>query len=923
MAQENSRPNTLLVLHSYNSEYRWTADIQRGIERAFEAFPASRLMYTEYLDWKRVPDPQTVARNADLWRVKYRNIHIDVIVVSDDKALEFAVKNRAEIFSNAPIVFTGVFPESVLPLTGGAKGVTGVYEEQDIADTVKIAHAVVRNPEHIYLVNDLSESGQAVERHLNDAITALIPDVPVWSLSESSIEEIELFLSKRTGDDAIFIGSYSIDARGRTYTGETLIGRVAAAANCPVFVLNTHHLGTGALGGMLLSPTLLGKNAGLIAGRILAGENPDAIKPLSASSYTAMFDWNAVKRFNVRRSALPANAVFINREIPFHEKYRRELSIIGATFLVLLAALFVSVHNFRRSKRLAEVLAEKNEELTRTKESLELSDERYRLAAIGSNDALWDWDFATGNVHFADRWFEMIGQNASERKDSTIVSYLIRGDADRFNEAFAEHLAGRTEFLRIEARVKAADANLKWVSIQGKAVKDPDGKPIRVVGSITDIDYRKQNEKKIETLAYYDQLTSLPNRSLAIETAQTAVLATEKGSSCGLMFIDIDNFKRINDRFGHSVGDKVLVQAAHALSTIVNEGIHLSRFGGDEFVLLVENTAPKQMEKYGQLAIRLLNRPLQIDGRSHFLSASAGLALYPDHASSAEELFQKADAALHRAKMSGKTSFFMFNESIQRELVDRVSLENGLRTAIANGEMWVAYQPQVDARTGKIEGFEALIRWENPREGVISPDKFIPIAEESGQIDKIGLFVLTRVAHFIKRAKRQDFTVSINVSVKELRDPDFVTNIVKTLNHHEIGPNRIALEITESFLIEELDPVIERLSQLRAAGFKLSLDDFGKGYSSLSYLRSLPLDYIKIDKSFIDDILERGGSLPLAKSIISLSHQLGLKVVAEGVEERKQLDYLRENDCDYIQGYYYGRPEREETVLTQLELSFS
>ena len=187
------------------------------------------------------------------------------------------------------------------------------------------------------------------------AIRSYYADVPVWSLSESSIEEIELFLSKRTGDDAIFIGSYSIDARGRTYTGETLIGRVAAAANCPVFVLNTHHLGTGALGGMLLSPPLLGKNAGLIAGRILAGENPDAIKPLSASSYTAMFDWNAVKRFNVRRSALPANAVFINREIPFHEKYRRELSIIGATFLVLLAALFVSVHNFRRSKRLAEV----------------------------------------------------------------------------------------------------------------------------------------------------------------------------------------------------------------------------------------------------------------------------------------------------------------------------------------------------------------------------------------------------------------------------------------------------------------------------------------------------------------------------------------------------------------------------------------
>jgi EAL domain-containing protein (putative c-di-GMP-specific phosphodiesterase class I) len=316
---------------------------------------------------------------------------------------------------------------------------------------------------------------------------------------------------------------------------------------------------------------------------------------------------------------------------------------------------------------------------------------------------------------------------------------------------------------------------------------------------------------------------------------------------------------------------------------------------------------------------------MEIDGRYHYLTASAGIALYPDHASTLGELFQKADAALHRAKTNGKTRFFIFNSAIQQELVERMEMASCLRTAIENGEIFIAYQPQIDLREKKVSGFEALARWNSPRLGTVPPDVFIPIAEEAWMIDSIGLFIFEGVAKFIKRAESIGFTnfsVSVNVSVRQLGDTDFIHRVMRILKTMEVDPGRIAIEITESFMINDLDPVIELLSDLRKEGFILSLDDFGKGYSSLSYLRNLPLDYIKIDKCFIDDIISGESIVPLARNIIELSHQLGLKVVAEGVEVKEQLDYLRNYECDYIQGYYYSRPGTEEAALEKLNLSF-
>jgi len=937
---------TVLVIHSYNGEYHWTSDINGGIGAELSRWGTPYLLCTEYLDWKRFPDQTNVDNLRETFRHKYKNLKIDVLIVSDDKALQFAASNRKELFGDAPIVFTGIYPESVTRLTGGQGNVTGVYEEQDIRTNLEYALKIQDDARALYIVSDVNESGSAVERHIKDTMIVIAPQIPVLSLSNKPIEEIEATVAKLTQRDIVIIGSYSIDVKGRTFTGETLIGRVAMASKTPVYVLNTHHLGTGAFGGYLLSPWRCGENAGTLARKILAGISADSLPPMSNQSYALMFDWNAVQRYGINPARLPKEAQFLNRETPFLEKYRRETIVVGSVFAALLAMLYILSINLRRAKRLAAELSESNREIKQLnenlsrsdeelreqylqtmaiKEDLERSEERYRLSSIGSNDAIWDWNAINDRVQFSDRWYEMTGYPRAAQQDMPIADLIHPQDKAAYKAALAAHERGTTEILQCEMRVRTASGGWKWILLRGKAVRDARGKPTRYAGSITDIDDRRHKEEEIESLAFYDQLTSLPNRTKAIEMTKQAIQAGDGEASCALIFVDIDNFKVVNDNFGHTTGDLILIRTAELLSSLANEKLSIARFGGDEFIAIVVNTDAAEVERFARMIISLLSRKIEVKGHNHFLSVSIGAALYPDNAGYPEELFQKADAALHRAKSSGKTKYCFYDLSIQAELLRRMELENGLRMAIENNELSVAYQPQVDLASGRIIALEALARWNHPSLGNVAPGDFIPIAEDSGQIDKIGTFVLRAAARFLKRAEKaghRQISVAVNVSVKQLQENGFTEEVLAIARDERVDPSKITLEITESFIIDNLVLIVSRLTNLKEAGFRLALDDFGKGYSSLAYLRSLPVHYIKIDKSFIDDISSTDGDRPLVKTIIALAHQLGMKVVAEGVENAEQLGYLRTNGCDVIQGYYYSQPNPEDIVLGQLELSF-
>lgn len=548
------------------------------------------------------------------------------------------------------------------------------------------------------------------------------------------------------------------------------------------------------------------------------------------------------------------------------------------------------------------------------------------MASIGSNDAMWDWNYERQTTHYSDRWYEMTGFSQKKQASVPLTDIIHPDDRENYGKAVHNHISKKTDKLQIEVRIATASGSWKWIDIRGKAVRNDKNEITHITGSISDIDKRKAHEAEVEILAFFDPLTSLPNRSNAVRICREMIQDTAPDEIAGVIFVNIHNFTLINNMFGHTIGDKVLVTTANILSSLVNEHIHIARFGGDQFVLFISATNKPFMEKYALLVIRLLSRKMEIDGRFHYLSVTAGVALYPDHAQTAEDLFQKADAALNRAKLLGSPGYSIYDDSIQEDLSFRLELETGLRTAIENNELYVAYQPQINLVTGKIDGLEALARWNYPRRGEISPGLFIPVAEETGQIDQIGFFIVQNAVNFIKRAiplGHTDFTISVNVSIRQMQASDFVPRIISFVENSGVSPSRINIELTESFLIEGIEIMAEKLNQLKDAGFLLSLDDFGKGYSSLSYLMELPVHFVKIDKIFVDGIMTEEKTRTLAKSIITLSHSLGLKVVAEGVEDEEQYLYLKKLHCDIIQGYYFSRPVNEDTALGQMELLFT
>lgn len=936
---------TVLIIHSYNIEYQWTADISRGMMEAFHDTGKPFLLCTEFMDWKRFPDKSRLESFSRHIAVKYPPGSVDLVLTSDDRALEFVMKHRQAFFPGLPVVHSGVYEASANRIIGAERNITGVFEDQSITRTIETALSIQPAPRAAYLISDLDPSGQAVEQRIRDTLNTSMPRLPVRSLSDMTISEIEREVSSLGKNDLIFIGSYSRDKSGLVYTGETLIARVARAAGTPVYVLNTHHLGTGALGGYLFSPFVMGRKTAQMALRVLSGIPADSIPPVSDASYVMLFDHDAAERFSIPN--IPDDAGFINREATFWELHGTTLLIVFAAFGLCFAFIIILLIFIRREQALSGDLAKKNsqiknlnaelsasgqelesqlKQISAVKETLEKSEERLRLASIGSNDALWDWNYETQTTHYSERWYEITGFSHEKQNALLLTDMMHPDDKDRYSRAVRNHINGKTERILEEVRIRTASGSWKWINVRGMALHDDTGNLTHITGSITDIDDRKSREAEIEALAFFDPLTSLPNRTNAVRICQEMIRETASDDSSGIIFVNINNFTLINNMFGHTIGDKVLVNAANILSSMVNEHIQIARFGGDQFVLFVSSSSTDFVEKYAQLVIRLLTRKMEINGRVHYLSVAAGVALYPDHARTPEELFQKADAALHRAKISGGAGYYLYNEDIQQSLAYRLELETGLRNAIDNNELYVAYQPQINLSTGKIDGLEALARWNYPRHGEISPGVFIPIAEQSGLIDQIGFFVVQAAVNFIKRAEplgHTRFTISVNTSVRQMQATDFVQRLIRFVEQSGVSPGRINIEITESFLIESIELMAEKLSQLRDAGFLLSLDDFGKGYSSLSYLKELPVHFVKIDKVFIDDLISQDKTRLLTKSIITLSHSLGLKVVAEGVEDAEQYEHLKALHCDIIQGYYFSKPTSEETALGQMELSFT
>jgi len=563
-------------------------------------------------------------------------------------------------------------------------------------------------------------------------------------------------------------------------------------------------------------------------------------------------------------------------------------------------------------------------------DALRESQERYSLAIQGANDGLWDWNLITNEIYYSPRWKEILGFRTNEigKDPDEWFNRIHPSDIERVRLNLLSHINDINGHFEEEHRIQHKDGYYIWVLSRGLAVQNGNGRSYRMAGSLTNIHLRKRTEEQLIHDALHDPLTDLPNRSLFMDRLNHAVESGKryKDHHFAVLFMDLDRFKVINDSFGHTYGDQLLIAVARQLSYCLRAGDSVARLGGDEFVILLERVI--DISDALEVADRIqdtLQTPFSINGNEVVISASIGIVLSHFMYEGPEEILRDADIAMYHAKTLGKDCHSVFSPSMGKRAIARMELENDLRQAIMDPirrgkELDVAYQPIVSLNTGMIDGFEALARWTHPIRGSIAPDVFIPIAEETGLIHALGIWILEQACKQLRIWQSQikdasdplPLSINVNISGKQLTRPDVVTHIETIIKKNSIDPSTLSLEITESLLIEGDDPFNKVLSQIRNLGVNIHVDDFGKGYSSLSYLQQLPINTLKIDSLFTQWLGNDGKNSEIVQTIVRLAKSLGMSVVAEGVETFTQLQKLEDIQCPYVQGFYLSRPLKSE-----------
>jgi diguanylate cyclase (GGDEF)-like protein len=569
---------------------------------------------------------------------------------------------------------------------------------------------------------------------------------------------------------------------------------------------------------------------------------------------------------------------------------------------------------YRRAEEALRLYEERAESARR--EATEL----YALAIAGANDGLWDWDLPKGELRVTSRWRAQLGIEGDPPSGSPDL-WLGRvhpDDLEDLRRAIDGHVSGATAFLAREHRMLHRDGTYRWMLARGIASRDTIGRPIRLAGSQTDITDRKA----------FDPVTGLPNRMLFLDRTDNALgrAARSQGKTCALLLFDIDAFRGVNERFGGAAGDRLLYEVGRRLKKGIEAGETAARTGGAEFAVLIENVSdPAAATDLAKRLQAVLAAPvilMDTEEEEVFPSASVGVAFGTPEHRRADELLRDATTALGRAKQRGRGRCEVFDPAMRRHVVARSQFDSALRRALDRRELFLLYQPIVDLTSGILTGFEALMRWRHPERGMIPPNDFIPIAEDSGLIIPIGRWALAeacrQLVEWSEGLRDRTLTMSVNLAARQIADGRLVDDVAEALATTGVDARFIKLEITESGLMENLGAATHTLSRLRALGVGLSIDDFGTGYSSLSYLHRFPSNTLKIDRSFVGAMDLDQSNVEIVRAIVAVAHSLGMDVVAEGVETATQRDRLRDLGCDQAQGYFYARPMTVEAAAELL-----
>jgi len=544
-----------------------------------------------------------------------------------------------------------------------------------------------------------------------------------------------------------------------------------------------------------------------------------------------------------------------------------------------------------------------------------LGNNKYKLLLESINEIVWEANITTQRLEIIGKLNNLSGYNNKEI--TSLLEYadkvIIPEDREMVKEEFEKILKGNSFLINIQCRIITKSGLLKWILVNGKKIRLQNNLEYTIVGTVTDITDRKKVEEKILFKAGHDQLTNLPNRSFFMNELNKIVdNSTDTNIKCAVLYIDIDNFSSVNDSYGHSYGDVLLKLMAQLIKSCIKEYGMVARLGGDEFLVLIPDIKNMVVLKtICKSIIDSFQNPFEILDIHTYVTTSIGISVFQANDLNTDQIFRNADIAIHQAKAEGKNVFAFYTEELEFAIKRKKIIESKLLKALENDEFEIYYQPQIHANYKKMRGLEALLRWTSPELGNVTPTEFIPIAEESGLINKIGDFVLKRACLQAKEWKDKGHlfdTISVNISPKQLQNKYFLKSIEEALEESQLDPKYLEIEITEGTLIKYVEENSRLLEKLISNNIKISIDDFGKGYSSLNYLTTLPISTIKIDKSFIDKICKDNRSRSIVECIIDLSKKLDYNVIAEGVESLAQKNLLNSIGCTCIQGYYYSKP---------------
>jgi diguanylate cyclase (GGDEF)-like protein/PAS domain S-box-containing protein len=638
--------------------------------------------------------------------------------------------------------------------------------------------------------------------------------------------------------------------------------------------------------------------------------------PLSEAILTQLLPrWEREERNRVERANSGLRAV---SDLTDHVEI---FSFVLSTLLVTLVAFKVSRFLVNVNRTLEERVSERTRDLEqevqerrRVEAALRESEERYALATRGANDGMWDWDLDRNELYLSPRWKEMLGFGEAELSGSPHEWFerVHPEDLPRLQEALGTRSAACADSHFVcEHRLRHRDGGYRWMLARGIALCDGDSRATRIAGSLTDVTERKKVEDQLLHDAFHDALTGLANRALFLDRLGLSLARAKRRPEFhfAVLFLDLDRFKLINDSLGHLAGDRALIAIARRLETCVRPGDTVARLGGDEFAVLLDDL--RHLEDVEPLTRHLEDRlaePLQLDGHEMYVSASIGIAFGSSGYERPEDALRDADAAMYRAKALGRARHEVFDEALHLAALDRLRLETDLRRAVQEGSFGVHYQPIVSLADGRVTGFEALVRWRHPVWGLVPPDQFIQVAEETGLILPIGRLVLSEACEKLHAWQREHphnppLAINVNLSRRQLLQADLIEQVRSILERTELPPESLRLEITESAILENPDTAVEFLKHLKSLDIGLCVDDFGTGYSSLSSLQQFPVNILKIDRSFIRGMGPEGEKDEIVRAVVGLAHSLHMEVVAEGVETEGQLARLKAMDCDYGQGY--------------------